>query len=433
MKTRLLIVLLALVATTVPNIQPACAHPSDAACQGKDAQSALPASFPTDAGPSGHFTARCRAGMAGAFPCDQVDLQSFLPMSAIGGGRGSDVWGWTDDESGRRWAIAGRSNGTAFVDITRPHRPVYVANLPTSGTQEVIWRDIKVHADHAYIVSESAGHGMQVVDLRQLRDIPLSAAPVELTETSRYLEFGRAHNIAVNTDTGYAYAVGAREDVRSCAGGLHMIDLSAPAAPVFGGCEAADGYVHDTQCVVYEGPDVEYRGQEICANSNEDTLTIVDATDKADVVELSRTPYEGSAYTHQGWFTEDQRHFLVGDELDELSFAGQTRTYIWDLADLDDARLIGTYQGETPSTDHNIYVKGRYAYESNYRAGLRILDLGDVAEGELTEAGFIDVYPPDDDPGFSHGTWSNYPYYDNGVVAVNGYEGLFIVRPRLPR
>jgi len=32
----------------------------------------------------------------------------------------------------------------------------------------VIWRDIKVYDDHAFIVSEAREHGMQVFDLTQL-------------------------------------------------------------------------------------------------------------------------------------------------------------------------------------------------------------------------------------------------------------------------
>jgi hypothetical protein len=40
------------------------------------------------------------------------------------------------------------------------------------------------------------------------------------------------------------------------------------------------GYTHDAQCVVYSGPDATYKGREVCFNYNEDTLTIVDVSDK---------------------------------------------------------------------------------------------------------------------------------------------------------
>ena len=99
----------------------------------------------------------------------------------------------------------------------------------------MIWRDIKVYDDHAFIVSEAREHGMQVFDLTQLRTIERRQAPVELTETAHYSGFGRAHNVGINEDTGYAYVVGAREDLHGCAGGLHMVDVRQPASPTFAG------------------------------------------------------------------------------------------------------------------------------------------------------------------------------------------------------
>jgi choice-of-anchor B domain-containing protein len=101
------------------------------------------------------------------------------------------------------------------------------------------------------------------------------------------------------------------------------------------------------------------------------------------------------------------------------------------VSDLTAPVVTGTYFASTPATDHNMYVKNRYLYQSNYRAGLRVLDLRDVEDGRLEEVAYFDVYPPNDDPGFSFGTWSNYPYFDHGVVAVHGYQGLWLVKPRV--
>ena len=50
---------------------------------------------------------------------------------------------------------------------------------------------------------------------------------------------------------------------------------------------------------MYSGPDTDYQGHEICFNYNEDTLTIVDVTDKSNMKMISRTGYEGAKYTHQ--------------------------------------------------------------------------------------------------------------------------------------
>jgi hypothetical protein len=210
--------------------------------------------------------------------------------------------------------------------------------------------------------------------------------------------------------------------------------VRTPAAPRPPGCFSLDGYTHETQCVVYHGPDTLYRGREICFNSNEDTLTIVDATDKLEVVQLSRTGYGGSAYTHQGWLSEDQRFFLVNDEGDETAFRHPTRTWIWDVSDLRAPLIASRYDGPTAAIDHNLYIRGHLVYESNYRSGLRVLDASELARGELRELGFFDVYPADDAPAYN-GAWTAYPFFASGSVAVNGIEqGLFVVRPRaVPR
>lgn len=417
-------------AALVFSVLPAVAHDGDSEGEGKDAPGEVDPNFPTEAtlGDSDSAGAPCVDGQAGYFPCDNINLSSFLPMSAIGGGRGSDVWGWTDPQTDRRYAIAGRDNGTAFVDVTNERKPVYLGNLPTSGTNTVIWRDIKVYDNHAFIVAEAREHGMQVFDLTQLRSVDREAAPATFTATANYRDFGRAHNLAINEDSGFAYALGVREDTRTCSGGLHMIDINDPAAPVFAGCFASDGYTHDTQCVNYDGPDTRFTGREICLNANEDTLTIVDVTDKSAPVQLARVGYSGSAYTHQGWLTEDSRHFLMGDEADELRNGHGTRTLIWDVSDLTAPVQTSSFTNDTTSIDHNLYVKGDLVFQSNYRSGLRVLNASDVENGELREVGYFDTWPQDDDTAFSHGTWSNYPFFENGLVVVHGYDGLFLVR-----
>jgi choice-of-anchor B domain-containing protein len=371
----------------------------------------------------------CIDGMAGPYPCRDVDLKSFLPHADIGGGRGNDIWGWTDPLTGREYAIVGRSNGTAFVDISTPGEPVYAGNLPTRSGDST-WRGIKVFADHAFIVSEALNHGMQVFDLTRLRDVTRNDAgspPVTFTETAHYAGFGSTHTLAINTHTGFAYAAG----TRTCEGGLHVVDIRAPGSPRAAGCFGLDGYTHETQCVIYAGPDRRYQGREVCFNSNEDTLTVVDVTDKHEQVLLSRTGYGGSAYTHQGWLTEDQRFFLVNDEGDETTFRHPTRTWIWDVSDLAAPAITSLYDGPTPSIDHNLYIRGHLVYESNYRSGLRVIDASEVARGLLREVGFFDIFPLDDLPSFN-GAWTSYPFFSSGMVAVNGIEqGLFVLSPRV--
>jgi choice-of-anchor B domain-containing protein len=377
----------------------------------------------------------CVGGMAGIYPCDKVDLMAFLPMATIGGGGGSSLWGWTDPDTQREYAIMGRTNGTAFVDITDAANSLYLGNLPTH-TGVSTWREMKTYGYHAYIVSDANGnHGMQIFDLRRLRDVV--NPPVQFTEDGWYgfssgnpQGFQNCHDLVINTQTGFAYAVG----TDTCSGGLHMISLANPLQPQFVGCFAGDGYTHDAQCVIYNGPDTAHVGKEICFASNEDTLTIVDVTNKAAPVMLSRTGYAGSGYTHQGWLTADHAYFLLDDELDELDFGHPTWTLIWNLADLDAPTLIGHYTGPTNAIDHNLYIHNGHAYEANYTAGLRILDISAVSGGTLTEVAYFDVYPSNNIADFA-GSWNNYPFFASGNVIVSRMSssgGLFVVRPNPP-
>ena len=369
----------------------------------------------------------CSGGMAGPYSCSNVDLMSFLALDDIGGGGGNDIWGWTDSSTGKEYAIMGRTNGTSFVDISDPVSPIYLGNLPPHS-DDSSHRDIKVYANHAFIVTEADNSGMQVFDLTQLRAV--ASPPATFSETAHYAGFSDAHNLAINEDSGFAYAVG----TNNCSAGLHMINIQNPTNPTTAGCFSADGYTHDAQCVNYDGPDLDHRGKEICFNSNVNTLTIVDVTSKAVPVQLSRTGYIGSEFTHQGWLTEDHDYFLLGDELDEITNPDvtKTRTYLWNLSNLDAPALIGVHDSTTTATDHNLYVKGNYTYQSNYVAGLRILDITDIAHGNLSEVAFFDVVPSSDAPGSDTGTWSNYPFFASGIVVVSTIDGgLFILRPNL--
>ena len=100
-----------------------------------------------------------------------------------------------------------------------------------------------------------------------------------------------------------------------------------------------------------------YTSREICFCYNEETLTIVDVTNKNEPQMLSREPYD-SYYTHQGWLMEDHSHLLLNDELDELySPNPHTRSLIWNVEDLTKPTLVGPFYSEKEATDHNLYLR----------------------------------------------------------------------------
>lgn len=369
----------------------------------------------------------CENGMAGIYPCDNVDLMSTISLSELGGVQNmNDIWGWTDSDSGREFALIGMRNGTSFVEVTDPVNPLVIGFLATATTNS-LWRDVKVFNDYAFVVSEAGGHGMQVFDLAELL-IDYDEYPVVFEQSAYYDLFGRAHNIAINEASGYAYGIG----TSTFSGGLHFVDISDPLNPQVAGGFGADGYTHDAQIVNYTGPDGDYFEREIAFCCNEDAVTIVDVTDKTDPVQISTLGYDFSAYTHQGWLTEDENFFIFNDEIDETSgFTPTTKTLIMDVRDLDNPVLHYEYLSSSTAIDHNLYTKGSLCYQSNYRSGLRILDIGNVFEQEISTLGFFDSQPMDDFQDYS-GTWSNYAYFPSGTVIMSDmYTDFFILRPTL--
>lgn len=412
----------------------------------------------------------CENGMAGNYPCNNVDLLAHIDTTDLvvneshsGTRRLNDIWGWTDSQTGKEYALVGLTDGVTFVDISNPEQPIVVGKLLEStynqpkrrdkqfalscgvGLMKPVgytlnqssWRDFKVYNDYLFVVSDAQIHGMQVFDLTQLRDV---TDPPQIFEHDQlYQEIDNAHNIAINEQAGFAYILGATSAAVCDQGGLHMVDLSTPESPSFAGCFAEEqveaiikpGYVHDAQCVNYNGPDTEYQGEEICFNASETALVIANVSEKSSPSTISFESYTKASYSHQGWLTEDQSYYLLNDELDENSTGGNTTTYIWDVSDLDAPQLIGSYEFSTDNIDHNLYIKDNLAYETNYTNGLRILNLDDIANASLTEVAYFDTYPANDIRIFD-GAWSNYPFFDSGVVIVSDISnGLFILRPNI--
>ena len=362
----------------------------------------------------------CENGMAGDYHCNGYDLQSFISLAELDTDRGNDSWGWTDPDNGDEYAIMGVKNGTVFIDISDPINPIYLGKLPTH-TDNSTWRDIKVYQNYAFIVSEASNHGMQVFDLTRLKNV--SNAPEIFNEDAHYDGFGSSHNIVINEETGYAYSVGDN----TYSGGAHFIDISDPLNPIAAGGYSDDGYTHDAQVVIYNGPDTDYTGKEIYIGSNEDKVVIVDVTDKNNPQHISSVSYSNFSYTHQGWITEDFKYYILGDESDEINLGFNTKTIVLDFTDLDNPIHSFDYSGPTLATDHNGYVNGDLFYLANNAAGLRVIDISDISNGEMTEIGFFDSHPLNDFAGYE-GIWSTYPYFESGNIVISDREGFLVVK-----
>ena len=377
----------------------------------------------------------CNSGSAGAYPCNGLTLQSFLSLSSMGATTGTDSWGWTDPQTGTEYALMGVNNGTVFIDISDPFNPKNLGKLRGHNNSSSSWRDIKTYKNHAYIVSEASGHGMQVFDLTILRNYTTANPNRTFSETAFFNGvtastpggFGSAHNIIINEDTGVACIVGTSRGGAS-RGGPWFIDITTPASPTLLGIYKNLNYTHDAQLVTYNGPDSDYTGKEIFIGSNEDKIVILDVSNKSNITFVSSIDYLDFAYTHQGWFTEDERYFILGDEEDEIGSGFNTRTIVFDFTDLDNPIEHFKYYGPTQAIDHNGYVKGNRFYQASYEAGIRIINISDIANKNITEINSFDTYPEANSANF-HGVWNIYPYFESGNLLVSDYtRGFFLIK-----
>ncbi len=373
---------------------------------------------------------KCENGMAGMFPCNGIDIMSTIDVATLGGSsanniEGSDIWGWTDPSNGNEIAIIALTNSTAFVDITDPINPIFLGRVNTN-TGINFWRDVKIYNNHAFIVADGVGnHGMQVFDLTRLRNV--SNPPETFNPDTTYTAVGSCHNIVINETEAVAYLVGCGAN----GGGPIFVDISNPLSPSPLGDYTSGGYSHDAQVVTYSGPDSDYTGKQIYIGSNgdngsDDKVVILDVTDKSNVVSIAEFTYPQMDYTHQGWFSEDQRYFIFGDELDEDEFGFNTRTLVVDLEDLDSPIVNTSYFGPNAAIDHNGYVLGNEYYLASYTAGMRILNISNLPA--MSETRFIDTFPESNNTSFN-GAWSVYPYFASGNIIISDIErGLFVVR-----
>ena len=382
------------------------------------------------------------------YSCLNYDLMGRITLEEMDAEAGNDCWGWIDSTTGREYAIMGVNNGTSFIDITDSTSPIYLGKLPTA-TVDSSWRDMKVYNDHVYIVSEAGDHGLQVFNLANLRGLDSEQVfSADYTDKS----FGKAHNIAINEDSGYAYIAGARTK------GIYALNLSNPLAPKLELEGSQFGYSHDAQIVNYKGPDQDHFGKEIYIGSNENKVDIVDVTDKSEPKLISTFLYDHQ-YTHQAWLTDDHKYALLGDELDEvdsnyeLKADAKTRTVIIDLSDLDKPSLHHDYEAETKAIDHNGYVKGTEFFLASYTAGLRVLDILNIDQKSISETGFFNTFIDQNgsglpnsttvksqDPDGDHsgkkgnssafnGAWSVYPFFKSENIIISDINsGLYIVK-----
>lgn len=356
-------------------------------------------------------------GVAGeTFEAQNTLLQSWLPLAefSTGATSGNDCWGYVS-ASGREYAFIGLSNGTGIAEVTNPADAQVIGFIPGPTS---LWRDMKVFGTKCYVVTEGGG-GIQVLELAQI-----DSGVVTLVGTQTAGGTGNTHNVAIDVASGFLYRCGGASN------GLRIYDLNAnPTNPPLVGTWP-DRYVHDAQIVTFtSGP---YAGRQIafcCSGFNggsvQTGLDILDVTNKSAIVQLGRLLYPTSAYSHQGWLSEDRKTFFLLDEQDEINLGFPTRVHVIDVSDLVVPVYRGTFTNGNAATTHNGYVLGNRLFTANYRSGLRVFDIS--APTQASEIASFDTYPGSDASGYN-GAWSCYPYFPSGTVIVSDMQrGLFVV------
>ncbi|MDA0728685.1 MAG: choice-of-anchor B family protein [Bacteroidetes bacterium] len=357
-----------------------------------------------------------------------VEAVDFVGVSSLMTEKVNDIASWRDEEHEQTYLLEGCSNGTAFLKVLPGGKMLYMGKLPTQSVVS-LWRDIKVLGNTMYVVSEASEHGMQVFNLEALREWSPSDGVAMWAADTVIAAPATAHNLAVNPMAGQVIQLGAS----GMSPGAVIFDGNDPGVPEIYGVAAEWGTFHDAHALRYAGPDVEHQGKDLLFAAGNQKLWILDVTDPTDIAEIAHATYPSPVFAHQVWVSDSHDHAFMGDELDESSSGSGTRTLVFDLTDLDAPWLAETYHSSVMATDHNQYTHGEWLFQSNYRAGLRMLSDGWPASPVLVERGFFDPDPLSNAPGF-HGAWSHVILEELGLVAMSHIEqGVWMVRPEFAR
>ena len=321
----------------------------------------------------------------------------------------NDIWGWHHEETGKEYAIVGRTIGTSVIDVTDPDNPVDVGFFPGANTT---WRDIKTWGDYAYVTNEQAD-GVAVL---YLGDLPSGGELTGFNWTPNIPGLGTlntCHNIYID-EFGYAYLAGC--DLNS--GGMLIVDVfTTPGDPQFVAAAppvySHDVFVRDNRMYSSEIYDGEF--------------TIYDVTDKENITELGAqtTDFE---FTHNTWLSDDSNTIFTTDELANAPVGAYDISDPTDIVELDQFVPLETLgEGVIP---HNVHVWQDWLIISYYTDGGIVVDAS--VPDNLIEVGNFDTFFTGSG-GFS-GAWGAYPFLPSETVLLTDItNGLYVVTPTYVR
>lgn len=314
------------------------------------------------------------------------------------------VWGYKAPD-GREYAILGSYDGTSFVDITDPSNIHEVDFVPTTNQSSSSnqWREMKTYSHYAYIVSEVANSGVQIVDLQYLPD--------SVRYVKKYVPAGHTSTHSISQSGPYLYLNGCNSTFGR---GVTVLDISVdPENPVKrGGFNTS--YVHDCRVV----NDTIY-----AANINNASVSIINATNKNSLSLITSFQNLPNSGPHNTALTPDGNYLLVTDEIG----TSPRLMKIWNVDDLGNITYVTNWQptGITSSIVHNVEIYGDYALVAHYSAGIRMVDISNPSLP--TEVAWYDSYPANNSSSYN-GCWGVYMFPTGKIVASDRQTGLYVLK-----
>jgi hypothetical protein len=276
---------------------------------------------------------------------------------------------WGYEANGQRYLLQTRgSGGLAVVNTTIPENASVVGSVTGISVKE-----IKTWNNFAYATTDSGP--THVIDLTN------PSAPVVVSSS-----IVGAHTLQVEGNRLYLN--------RALQNVIEIRDLAANHLnpPLLG---TISGGNHDSKPY----------GNRLLVFGGSGTSKIMDVTNPAAPVQLGSISPSG--YDHFG------AQFEVAGQMYMFILTEGTggQAYLYNITNPANISLVTTYITSASLSIHNVLIKGKYAFISYYKDGVRILDISNPAS--LQEVGIFDPNASNASGNLYTGTWDVYPYHDS--------------------
>ena len=349
-------------------------------------------------------------------PTVNIQFRSNLPFA---GQLCANICGYA--ANGKEYALVGNQTGTGIVDVTDPTSPILLKQVTALNSQ---WREIKVYRNYAYVTTEAAGQGLQIIDLTKL-NLPVPDVDVKsfVGPDGDLVNISKIHALHIDTLKGFLYAFGGSSTVQvggvnTTVSGAVVLDIKTdPWNPHYAG-KYSNNYIHDGFVI----NDTLY-GAHIYGGY----FSIIDFRIKTApvVVNTQTTP---TTFPHNAWRSDDGKTIFTTDE-NAGSYLGA-----YDVSNPTNIKLLDKIRSPavTDAIVHNTHFLNGYLLTSWYTEGVTIVDAH--RPQNLVQVGQYDTY--NGSGAAFAGCWGVYPYLPSGNLIVSNYtsgQGLFVLTPQYVR